>query len=173
MTNILKIENDFSYFLSNNDKIKHELWNRLRFRDLNYFHNRAYKMKKWDGYIQFFAIETGKFLTGLLPEVGAVLRHFNVQYTVEDNRNKTPFVYESIDSNFLNQWLPEKTLNGDKMNPILLHDYQVELINQVIKHRRGVIYAPTSAGKAQPLDSLVATPNGFKKMGEIKVGCGG
>jgi superfamily II DNA or RNA helicase len=104
-------------------------------------------MKKWDGYINFFSIENGKFLTGLLPEVSAVLRHFKVQYTVEDKRKKTNFLYESIDQNFLNQWLPAKTLNGDPMEPVILHDYQVELINQVIKHRRGVIYAPTGAGK--------------------------
>lgn len=145
--NILRIGNDYSFFLSDNLQIKHELWDRLRFRDRNYFHNRAYKMRKWDGYIVFFALETGKFLTGLLPEVTAVLRHFNVPYTVEDNRSKTPFVYDSIDEQFLNQWLPATTLSGDPMKPVTLHDYQVDLINQVIKHRRGVIYAPTSAGK--------------------------
>jgi superfamily II DNA or RNA helicase len=104
-------------------------------------------MRKWDGYIQFFALETGKFLTGLLPEVTAVLRHFKVDFTVEDNRKKTPFLYDSIDQNFLNQWLPATTLGGDPMKPVILHDYQVELVNQVLKHRRGVIYAPTSAGK--------------------------
>jgi len=104
-------------------------------------------MRKWDGYIQFFAMETGKFLTGLLPEVTAVLRHFKIDFVVEDNRKKTSFIYEEVDQNFLNQWLPAKTLGGDPMKPVTLHDYQVELINQVLKHRRGVIYAPTSAGK--------------------------
>lgn len=147
MSNILRIENDYSFFLSTDYQTKHEIWDRLRFRDRNYFHNRAYKMRKWDGYIQFFALETGKFLTGLLPEVSAVLKHFNVQYTVEDNRHKTPFMFHEIGQDFLNQWLPAKSLSGDPMKPITLHDYQVELVNQVIKHRRGVIYAPTSAGK--------------------------
>ena len=98
-------------------------------------------MRKWDGYIQFFALETGKFLTGLLPEVCAVLKHHKVEYTVEDNRQKTPFLHQSINEDFLNQWLPAG------MNPLTLHDYQVELIEQVLKHRRGIIYAPTSAGK--------------------------
>ena len=84
MANILRINNDYSFFLSGDMKVRTELWDRLRFRDKNYFHNRAYKMKKWDGYINFFALETGKFLTGLLPEVAAVLKHFNVEYTVED-----------------------------------------------------------------------------------------
>lgn len=147
MTNILRIANDYSYFLSEDLQIKHEIWDRLRFRDRNYFHNAAYKKRKWDGYIEFFAIETGKFLTGLLPEVTAVLRHFKIDFIVEDDRKKTYFLYDSIDQNFLNQWLPTKTLNGDPMKPVTLHDYQVELINQVLKHRRGIIYAPTSAGK--------------------------
>jgi superfamily II DNA or RNA helicase len=45
--------------------------------------------------------------------------------------------------------LPEKDSHGNPMSPIELYDYQVDLINQVIKHRRGVIYAPTSAGKSK------------------------
>ena len=148
MGNILRISNDYSFFLSDDIKLKMELWDRLRFRDKNYFHNRAYKMKKWDGYINFFVHETGKFLTGLLPEVSAVLKHFNVDYKVEDLRVKTEFSYDKIDKLFLNQWLPETNSVGDKINSLELYDYQVEMINQVIKHRRGVIYAPTSAGKS-------------------------
>jgi superfamily II DNA or RNA helicase len=144
---ILKIGNDFSYFLSDNLTVKHDLWDRLRFRDKNYFHNRAFKMRKWDGYIQFFAIETGKFLTGLLPEVCAYLKHNNIEYTVEDTRTLSEFLSKKVDDQFLNQWLPEKTGNGDPQPPITLHDYQVELINKVIKHRRGIVFAPTSAGK--------------------------
>lgn len=136
--NTLKLFNDYSFFLTEDENIKKELWERLRFRDRNYFHNRAYKMKKWDGYIVFFSKETGKFLSGLLPEVIAVLRHFKIDYKTEDHRTKTEFVQKEIDSNFLNQWSTKK---------IDLHDYQVDLINQTLKYKRGVIYAPTSAGK--------------------------
>jgi len=88
MPNIIRINNDYSFFLSEDMKLKTELWDRLRFRDKNYFHNRAYKMKKWDGFINFFVLETGKFLTGLLPEVSAVLKHFNAEYEIEDLRSK-------------------------------------------------------------------------------------
>jgi superfamily II DNA or RNA helicase len=143
--NLIKIANDYSYLISDDNHVKTELWNRLRFRDKNYYHNRAYKMRRWDGYINFFDLQSGKFLTGLLPEVAAVLRYCKVQYNVEDNRQKTQFLYESINDQFLNQWLPEK---HDK---ITLYDYQVELVNQVIKHRRGIIYAPTAAGKSKTM----------------------
>lgn len=157
MSNILRVSNDYSFFLSDDMKIKKELWERLRFRDKNYFHNRAYKMKKWDGFINFFVLETGKFLTGLLPEVSAVLKHFKIDYVVEDLRDKTKFSYESIDKFFLNQWVPETNSVGDKIKSLELYDYQVEMINQVIKHRRGVIFAPTSAGKSLVMLGILKT----------------
>jgi superfamily II DNA or RNA helicase len=138
---ILIIENDFCQLITTNGKLKHTLWDCLRFRERNYFHSRLYKQKLWDGYTEFFKKETGRFLTGLLPEVKAAMKHFEIDAEVRDNRTKIDFRHDEINHSFLNSWLPEG------MDRITLHDYQVELINQSIKHRRGVVYAPTSAGK--------------------------
>lgn len=157
MENILKIQNDFSFLVTDSTAVKHELYSRLRFRDKNYFHNRAYRLKKWDGYINFFNLDSGKFMTGLLPEVSAVLKHFNLKYQVEDHRTKTPFAVNEVNADFLNQWLPAKTVHGDPMKPVTLFDYQVELINQTIKHRRGIIFAPTSAGKSMIMLGILKT----------------
>lgn len=129
----------------------------MRFRERNYFHSRLYKQKLWDGYTEFFSKKTGRFLTGLLPEVKAALKHLGVEYELLDERDEFPFRVEEIGADFL----------GSDME---LYDYQVDLTNGLIKHRRGVVLAPTGAGKAQPLDSLVATPNGFVRMGDLKVG---
>lgn len=156
MSNVLVLDNDYSCLLSDDVVIKRELYDRLRFRDKNYFHNRAYKMKKWDGYINFFNKETGKFLSGLLPEVTAVLRHFNAPYTVQDKRTKTKFLYNSIEADFLNQWLP-KNEDGSPASPITLYDYQVESTNMALKHRRGVVTAPTGAGKTNIMVSFLKT----------------
>jgi hypothetical protein len=98
-------------------------------------------MKLWDGYTEFFKMETGKFLTGLLPEVRAALKKWDISYTVSDERNRVDFRFTDIDENFLNQWIAP---NADKVK---LHDYQVDFINKITKHHRGVVYAPTSAGK--------------------------
>ena len=154
MSNILRINNDYSLFISKDDVVKRDLFDRLRFRDKNYFHSRAYKMRKWDGYINFFSQDTGKFLTGLLPEVSAVLRHFNVEYTVDDQRTKTKFQYEKIDPGFLNQFLPQNS-DGSSQNPIELYDYQVDSTNMAIKHRRGIVVAPTGAGKTNIMISFL------------------
>jgi superfamily II DNA or RNA helicase len=157
MHGILKLQNDFSFLITESTSIKKELYDRLRFRDKNYFHNRAYKMKKWDGFINFFTQENGKFMTGLLPEVTAVLKHFNFKYQIEDFRTKTTFSISQVNQDFLNQWLPATTVHGDPMKPVTLFDYQVELINQVIKHRRGIIFAPTSAGKSMIMLGILKT----------------
>lgn len=148
MKNFLKIENDYSQLITQDNMIRYEIFQKLRFRDRNYFHSRAYKQRKWDGYISFFSKDTGKFLTGLLPEVTAVLKYLNCDFETLDQRSKTSFLNTEVTQNFLNQWLPDKDLYGDPMKPVSLYDYQVEYIQQVRKYKRGIIFAPTSAGKS-------------------------
>lgn len=141
MTTLLTIDNDYCQLLTTDEKLKNTLWDCLRFRERNYFHSRLYKQRLWDGYTEFFKKQTGRFLTGLLPEITAALKHFNVDYEIQDSRTEFKFSQTEIDENFLNQNLPQG------FDPITLHDYQVDLINQAIKHKRGIVFAPTSAGK--------------------------
>lgn len=164
MENILNIHNDFSYLSTPSQDIRRLLCEKLRFRQKNYYHSRAYQNGTWNGFISFFQEKTGRFLTGLLPEVEFALTKFGIPYTIKDDRLGFNFLHKSIDANFLNQWTPK----GEK--PLILHDYQVELVNKAIKNMRGIVKAPTASGKAQPLDSVVWTPDGPKKMGEINLG---
>ena len=141
MSTLLTIDNDFCQLVTTHPKIKETLWDCLRFRERGYFHSRLYKQRLWDGYTEFFKRETGRFLTGLLPEVRAALKHFGIEYETDDRRTQLQFASQEVGESFLNQWLPKGH------DPITLHDYQVDLINQSIKHSRGVVFAPTSAGK--------------------------
>jgi superfamily II DNA or RNA helicase len=118
------------------------LHEKMRFRERNYFHSRLYKQKLWDGYTEFFSKKSGRFLTGLLPEVKAALKHLGMEYDTLDERDEFKFAAEEIDENFLGKG-------------IKLYDYQVDLTNGLIKHRRGVICAPTSAGKTLILISIL------------------
>lgn len=152
----LVVNNDYSYLLTNNNEVKNLIYSSLRFREKNYFHNRRYKMKLWDGYTDFFQKDTGKFLSGLLPEIKAVLKKKEVEYVTEDNRTKIKFLYESIDSKFGNTWSKEKKIE--------LYDYQLDFINQVIKYNRGVIFAPTSSGKSATMVGILKTINPASKI---------
>ena len=148
MTKLL-INNDYSYLLTNDLEIKSLLSNSLKFRENNYFHNRRYKMKLWDGFTPFFQKESGKFLTGLLPEIKAVLKKKEIKFEIEDKRTKIDFLVGSVDKNFGQTWLNDKKID--------LYDYQVDFINQVIKYNRGVIFAPTSSGKSATMVGILKT----------------
>lgn len=141
MSTVLKIENCYSQLLSDNMEMLSILYNNMRFRERNYFHSRLYKQKLWDGYTDFFSKKTGKFLTGLLPEIQAALDHLKEHYEVIDNRKEINFITDQIGEDFL----PGFTL----------YDYQVDLTNALLKHKRGVICAPTAAGKTAIMLSIL------------------
>jgi len=142
MSTNLKIENCYSCLLSDNIDILKFLHESMRFRERNYFHSRLYKQKLWDGYTEFFSKKTGKFLTGLLPEVLAALNHLNEPYEIIDNRKEFDFSTSLIDENFLG-------------SDLKLYDYQVDLTNSLLRNRRGIICAPTAAGKTLIMLSIL------------------
>lgn len=129
----LIIGNNYSYFKTESGEINKILWESLRFRERGYYHTSLYKQKRWDGYRDFYSKKTGRFLTGLLPEVKLALSKLNVEYKINDKRDTFEFAKNEIDENLLNY--------GD--NPVVLYDYQVDLINQALKYKRGLIQAPT------------------------------
>jgi superfamily II DNA or RNA helicase len=147
--NTIQINNDYSYLITENQELKQKLWTALRFKARNYFHNRAYKCKLWDGFVNYFDRKTGRFLTGLLPEILFALKHFNIDYQTVDERNEVNFKIKKIDDQFLNKWLPEG------MKPVTLEDYQVDFTNQAIKHKRGIVKSPTGSGKTYILISII------------------
>jgi superfamily II DNA or RNA helicase len=138
--NKLTIGNYFS-FLETSDNIKEILWKKLRFPTRDLYFNPLVASKQWDGYVEFFKKKTGRFLTGLLPEILEAIKHFEIEVEIEDKRQKADFYIKKIDANFLG-------------NGINLFDYQVDFVNQIIKYQRGIIPAPTGAGKSLMFVSL-------------------
>ena len=65
----------------------------------------------------------------------------------------------------------EKTVfNFPKFN-LKLRDIQIEAYNSYIQDtNKGIISLPTGSGKEHPLTTLILTPEGFIKMGDIKIG---
>lgn len=137
----LKVQNCYSWLHLRDKKAKEKIWKALRFRRKNYFHTSLYKRGLWDGYDEFFKLETGRFLTGLLPEVLYALKYLGIEWVMRDERDSIEFRYNEIGKDFLKEWRPE----GHDL--VEMYDYQVDLINQIIQHGRGVVQAPTAAGK--------------------------
>lgn len=154
MDAILKINNDFSYLITQDSQTLNTLWEKLRFRQKGYYHTRAYKQGVWDGFVDFFNKKNGKFLTGLLPEMRIALNYFGINYTVVDERTNLDFTCSSIDEYFMREIAPP----GE---PDVMYNYQVDLVNQTIKHKRGIISAPPGAGKTLIMLAIMkALPKG-------------
>lgn len=158
MVNLI-LNNDISILKTNNFQLVDYLYKHLRFRDRNYYHNPAYKQRLWDGYTNFFNKSTGRFLTGLIPEVVGACKAFNEKIEVTDQRTKFDFSIKEINSTFLHSCTPHGS------DPITLEDYQVDLVNATLKNKRGVIFAPTSSGKSLTMLSILkCLPSGTKTL---------
>jgi superfamily II DNA or RNA helicase len=141
MKTVIKIQNNYSWLQSENLKVMNDLTKLFKVRELNYMHSRLFKQKVWDGFTDFFKEKTGRFLTGLLPEVTAALKYWNIQYETIDKRTEVNIINSKIDKDFLKQWNPN----------FELYDYQVDLINQFMEYKRGIVSAATGAGKSEIL----------------------
>jgi|694.fasta_scaffold21308_1 superfamily II DNA or RNA helicase len=145
----LQIENTNSRLITTDQGLKDFLTEKLRFRPKNYWHSAAYKNNKWDGWKYFYNAKNGSFLTGILPEVKLVLNKLKKDFVVVDKRAEFQWAHTHIDQNFLRPWWPSGTAQFQ------LHDYQPDLVNQCIKYNRGIVQAPTGAGKTFILISLL------------------
>jgi superfamily II DNA or RNA helicase len=145
--NELIIGNNISQLTLDNEEIFNAIWKSLRFRDKNYFHSPAYKLftrtrgkMGWDGHVAFFSKDTGKFGTGLLPEVVMALGRLKIWPQLIDNRAEE-IEAEEIFPNMMSEY-------QDRFgNPMMLYDYQCEIGNKAWKMERGIIEAATAAGK--------------------------
>jgi hypothetical protein len=144
----LRIGNDYAFLVTEESWLRELFFHKLRFRKRDYFHHPLYKQKLWDGYINFFNKNNGRFLTGLLVEIQAALKELNVPYQIEDHRTIVDFAYENIDNQFLARLSPDGS-------GVTLHDYQVDITNKAIKYKRGIIQAPTGAGKTNIMVSII------------------
>lgn len=151
--------NYLSFLVTDNNDLVKFLYENLRFRDRNYFHNQAYRQKRWDGFTNFFNKTKGSFLTGLLPEVFAACKGYTEEVIFDDKRTPFEFKIKNINDTFLHSSTPK----GEEIKTLM--DYQVELVNASIKNKRGVIFAPTSAGKSIIMLSILkCLPDGCKTL---------
>jgi superfamily II DNA or RNA helicase len=107
---VLRLENIYSYLVTDDQALKNKLWSAMRFRDPKFWAKPSYRQGHWDGFVEFFNKRNGRFLSGLRPEV---------EYALKQTQHVT------------------------------LYDYQTDLINQSVKYKRGLVKAPTGAGKTK------------------------
>ena len=106
----------------------------------------AVRLGRWDGKVGFFQLG-GSTYVNLLPDIIPVLEEFNYDIELEDIRDySTNYGFEKVkeDSYADYVWPPNHPAKGQ---PIMLRDYQVEIVNKFLENPQCIQEVATGAGK--------------------------
>ena len=118
---------------------------KLRFFLPYAYHVPAYKLGRWDGTVQFFSMGGSTYIN-LLDEILPILESDGYEIDLDDRRQHVDFATEPVDENtYINlTWPKGHPVEGE---PIVLRDYQVDIINQFLDTPQCVQEIATGAGK--------------------------
>ena len=109
------------------------------------YHVPAYKLGRWDGKVNYFNIG-GTTYTNLLEDILPVLIAEGYEVDIEDRRKPVQLEFPQITAeHFSNKsWPTGHPVAGE---PIVLRDYQVEIINEFLNNPQCLQEIATGAGK--------------------------
>ena len=109
------------------------------------YHVPAYKLGRWDGKVNYFNIGGSTYIN-LLEEILPVLLDEGYEVDVEDRRQSIKLEFPQItEQHFSHKNWPEKHPAAGE--PVVLRDYQVEIINQFMANPQCLQEIATGAGK--------------------------
>jgi superfamily II DNA or RNA helicase len=106
----------------------------------------AVRLGRWDGKIPFFNLGGSTYIN-LLPEILPILENLNYDIELEDQRDySTVFEFDEITENTFahKTWPKGHPREGE---PIVLRDYQPEILNNFLRNKHSVQEVATGAGK--------------------------
>ena len=126
---------------------RRKLVNELKFELPYARHMPAYKLGRWDGTKTFFGIGGTGYLAHLdvlLP----IVQDSGYEIDVEDLRDSKTFSFSAVDENYWASkgkvWPKGHQLEGQ---PIVLRDYQYEVVNKFLENPQSLQEVATGAGK--------------------------
>ena len=113
----------------------------------------AVRLGRWDGKVAYFQLG-GSTYTNLLPEIIPILESYNYDIELDDQRDyTTTFTFNKVAEDTFSDKIWPKThpLAGQ---PIMLRDYQVEIVNNFLENPQCLQEVATGAGKTIMTASL-------------------
>jgi len=110
-------------------------------------HMPAFKLGRWDGTVSFFGIGGNGYLAHL-DRILPIIEHSGYEIDVEDQREPRKISFETVTENYWtdrNICWPES--HPDAGKPIVLRDYQYDVINKFLENPQSVQEVATGAGK--------------------------
>jgi superfamily II DNA or RNA helicase len=106
----------------------------------------AVRLGRWDGKIAYFQLG-GSTYVNLLPEIMPILDKFDYSPVLDDQREYTTvFDFAAVSENHYSHVLWPKT-HPAAGEPMVLRDYQVEIINKFLTNTQCIQEVATGAGK--------------------------
>ena len=122
------------------------LTNKFKFEVPGARYMPAVRLGRWDGKVGFFQLG-GSSYVNLLPEIIPVLEQDHYDIDVTDVREySTQYAFDKVDEQSYASyvWPPKHPSEGE---PIVLRDYQVEVINKFMENPQCIQEVATGAGK--------------------------
>jgi superfamily II DNA or RNA helicase len=116
----------------------------------------AVRLGRWDGKVSYFQLG-GSTYTNLLPEIMPILERYNYDIELDDQREySTTFEFAQVtEHTFAHKTWPKG--HPAEGQPILLRDYQVEIVNNFLTNPQCIQEVATGAGKTIMTAALSAS----------------
>ena len=116
----------------------------------------AVRLGRWDGKVSYFQLG-GSTYTNLLPEIMPILERYNYDIELDDQREySTTFEFAQVtEQTFAHKTWPKG--HPAEVQPILLRDYQVEIVNNFLTNPQCIQEVATGAGKTIMTAALSAS----------------
>jgi superfamily II DNA or RNA helicase len=106
----------------------------------------AVRLGRWDGKVPFFQLG-GSTYVNLLPEILPILEDYNYNVELDDQREySTTFKFDEVQEDTFKEMLWPKG-HPQAGEPIILRDYQVEIVNNFLNNPQCLQEVATGAGK--------------------------
>jgi len=136
--------------------VRKKLSNQFKYRIPYAIHMPAYKLGRWDGCVAFFQMGGSTYLN-LLPEILPILEQYNYGFELEDQRQdygELAFERVTEDTFSHKNWPAGHPIEGE---PVVLRDYQIEVVNNFLENPQCLQEVATGAGKTLMTAALSAS----------------
>jgi superfamily II DNA or RNA helicase len=120
----------------------------------------AVRLGRWDGKVAYFQLG-GSTYTNLLPEIIPILEKFNYDIELDDQRGYSiSFDFEPVEET---KWAYKFWPKGHPAagEPVMLRDYQVEIVNNFLENPQCIQEVATGAGKTIMTATLSAAVESY------------
>ena len=126
---------------------RRDLEKKLKFFQPHAYHVPAYKLGRWDGCVSFFSVGGNTYLN-LLDQILPIVINEGYAVEVDDQRPKHELVFPTVTETYWadmgKTWPKGHPAEGD---PVMIRDYQVEIINSFAANPQSIQEIATGAGK--------------------------